>query len=148
MPKLESQIKDDLKTALKSKEELTVSVLRMLMADIKNAAIEKKEDLDDEEVTQAVTKAVKQRKDAIASFQEGGRDELAAKEEKEIEILQKYLPEQLSEEEIAKVVDGVIKSTGASSAAEFGKVMGPVMSKLKGQADGQVVNKIVKEKLG
>ena len=148
MPKLESQIKDDLKTALKSKEELIVSVLRMLMADIKNAAIEKKEDLDDEEVTQAVTKAVKQRKDAIASYKEGGRDELADKEKKEIEILQKYLPEQLSEEEIVKVVDGVIKSTGASSAAEFGKVMGSVMSKLKGQADGQVVNKIVKEKLG
>lgn len=148
MSKLESQIKDDLKTALKSKDELTVSVLRMLMADIKNTAIEKKDELDDEEVTQAITKAVKQRKDAIASYKEGGRQELADKEQKEIEILQKYLPEQLSEEEIGKAVNEVIKSTGASSAADFGKVMGAVMGKLNGQADGQVVNKIVKEKLG
>ncbi len=147
MPKLESQIKDDYKTALKSKEKLIVSVLRMLIADIKNVAIEKKDELNDEEITQAITKAVKQRKDAIASFKEGGRAELADKEEKEIEILQKYLPEQLSEDEIAKVADEVIKSTGASSAADFGKVMGAVMSKLKGQADGQVVNKVVKEKL-
>ncbi|MFH2105154.1 MAG: GatB/YqeY domain-containing protein, partial [Parcubacteria group bacterium] len=77
MSKLESQLKDDYKTALKSKDELTVSVLRMLMSDIKNAAIEKKGDLSDEEVTQAITKAVKQRKDSIASYKEGGRDELA-----------------------------------------------------------------------
>ncbi|NQV13074.1 MAG: GatB/YqeY domain-containing protein [Parcubacteria group bacterium] len=148
MSKLETQLKDDYKTALKSKEELTVSVLRMLMADIKNAAIEKKDELNDEEVTQAINKAVKQRKDAIASFKEGGRDESADKEQKEIEILQKYLPEQLGEEEVVKAVDEVIKSTGASSAADFGKVMGAVMSKLKGQVDGEVVNKIVKDKLG
>ncbi|MBU1178124.1 GatB/YqeY domain-containing protein [Patescibacteria group bacterium] len=148
MPKLESQIKDDFKIALKGKEELTVSTLRMLMADIKNAAIEKKDELTDEEVTQAITKAVKQRKDAITSFKEGGRDESAAKEQAEIEILQKYLPKQLGEDEIAKVVDEIINSSGANSAADLGKVMGSVMSKLKGQADGQIVNKIVKEKLG
>jgi len=97
MPKLESQLKDDLKTSLKAKDELTTSVLRMLMADIKNAAIEKKDELNDEEVTKAITKAVKQRKDAIDSFKEGGRAESAAKEQKEIEILQKYLPEQMDE---------------------------------------------------
>ena len=147
MSKLETQLKDDLKTALKSEEELTVSVLRMLMADVKNTAIEKKDDLTDEEVIKTITKAVKQRKDAIASFKEGGRDESAAKEQKEIEILQKYLPEQMSEEEVAKIIDEVVKSTGASSAANFGKVMGAAMGKLKGKADGQLVNKIVKEKL-
>ena len=147
MDKLEKKIKEDLVIALKSKEELKMSVLRMLLADIKNLSIEKKEDLNDDEVLTALKSAVKKRKDSIESYQAGGRDELARKEEDEIKILEEYLPEQMSEEEVIEIVKGVVNNMGEVSQADFGKVMGAAMSKLKGQADGNIVSKIVKENL-
>jgi len=147
MAKLEEKIKEDLKSALKGKDELKASVLRMLIADIKNLSIEKKEDLSEDEVQAAVKSAVKKRKDSIESYKSGGRDELAQKEEDEIKILEEYLPEQMGEDEVAQIVEEVISGMGEVSHADFGKVMGVAMGKLKGQADGNVVSKVVKEKL-
>lgn len=147
MKNLEKKIKEDLISALKSRNELTSSVLRMLLADIKNLSIEKKSDLDDAEVETAIKSGVKKRKDSIESYRAGNRPELAEKEEAEIKILEAYLPEQMSEDEILKIVKNVINETGAASQADFGKVMGVAMGKLKGQADGNIVSKIVKENL-
>lgn len=147
MDKLEKKIKENSIDALKNKDKLTSSVLRMLLADIKNLSIEKKEDLSDEEVQAAIKSAVKKRKDSIESYQAGGRDELAKKEEDEMKILEGYLPEQMSEEKIVKIVKEVIDSMGEVSQADFGKVMGAAMGKLKGQADGNLVSKVVKENL-
>ena len=94
-----------------------------------------------------VQKEAKQRRDSIEEFTKAGRQELADKEQKELEILQKYLPEQLSEEEIKKLVDEAISQTGASNISDMGKVMGALMPKIKGKADGSLVSKIVKESL-
>ncbi len=147
MKNLEKKIKEDLVSALKSRNELTSSVLRMLLADIKNRSIEKKSDLDDAEVEAAIKSGVKKRKDSIESYLAGNRPELAEKEEAEIKILKEYLPEQMGENEIVKIVKNVISELGAVSHADFGKVMGVAMGKLKGQADGNTVSKIVKENL-
>lgn len=115
-----------------------------------DAEIEKKkkeEGLADAEVIEVLSRAVKQRKDAAEQYVAGGRQELADKEKKEIEIISAYLPEQLSEDKIREIIKNVISETGASSKADMGKVMGQAMGKLKGQADGSVVKKIVEELL-
>lgn len=149
MPNLQDQIKKDLITSLKAKEENKVSVLRMLQSAIKNKEIElkKREGLSDEEIEPMVASEIKKRNDSIESYKEGGRDELVAKEEKEIEILKSYMPKQMSEDEVRKIVEKAIADTKASGAADFGKVMGKVMSDVRGKTDGNVVSKIVKEKL-
>ncbi len=147
---LKKQIFEDLKTAMKSGETEKRDVLRMLDSMIKNTEIELKkreEGLSDEEVLTVIGKAVKQRKDAMAQFAEGGRPELAEKEASEVDILMAYLPAQLSEEAVREVVLAVIAETGATSKADIGKVMGLAMSRLKGQTDGNVVKKIAEEQL-
>lgn len=149
MPNLSDQIKRDIITALKAKDENKTSVLRMLQSAIQNIEIEKKkkDGLSDEEIEQIVASEVKKRNDSIESYKSGGRDDLVEKEEKEIEILKNYMPEQMSEEEVEKIVEKAVADTNASSAADFGKVMGKVMGEVKGKTDGNVVSKIVKEKL-
>ena len=149
MPNLQDQIKKDLITSLKAKEENEVSVLRMLQSAIKNKEIEvkKRDGLSNEEIGQVVISEIKKRNDSIESYKSGNRNDLVENEEKEIEILKKYMPEQMSEEEVSKIVEKAIADTKASSAADFGKVMGKVMKEVKGKTDGNVVSKIVKEKL-
>ncbi|MBU2028298.1 GatB/YqeY domain-containing protein [Patescibacteria group bacterium] len=147
---LKQKINADLLTAMKAGDTLKRDVLRMLDAMIKNTEIEKlkkEEGLDDSEVQAVISRAVKQRKDAVVQYIAGNRPELAEKENKEIEILLEYLPKQMSEEEVQKVVAEIIAQVGATSKADIGKVMGPVMGKLKGLADGNLVKKIVEEKL-
>lgn len=150
---LKEQILNDQKTALKEKNELLLSTLRLLNAAIKNAEIEKRAkkpdqpELTDEEIIQVISRQVKQRQDSISEYEKGGRQDLAEKEKQEMAILQKYLPEQLSEEKITETVEKIIKEMQATPA-DFGKVMKNVMAKLKGKAQGDVVSKIVKEKLG
>ncbi|MFA5994100.1 MAG: GatB/YqeY domain-containing protein [Parcubacteria group bacterium] len=147
---LKKQIFEDLKAAMRAGETEKRDVLRMLDSMIKNTEIELKkreEGLSDEEVLVVIGKAVKQRKDAMAQFAEGGRPELAEKEAMEVAILMAYLPAQLSEAAVREVVVAVIAETGASSKADIGKVMGLAMSKLKGQTDGNVVKKIAEEQL-
>ena len=160
---LKEKINQDFKEAFKAKEELRVSVLRMLNSSIKNKEfdkraklskggvadvdIEKQSQLTDEEVLSVIGTEAKRRKDSIEQFKSGGRPELATQEERELAILAAYLPEQMGEDEVRKIVVESIKESGASGAADLGKVMKVLMPKVKGKADGGLVNKIVKEEL-
>ena len=144
------QLQKDLVEAQKAKDELKVSTLRLLLGAVKNFAIAKESasyNPSDEEIVSVIQKEIKQRKESIESYKSGNRQDLADKEGKELEILQAYLPEQMSEEEARKLVDQAISETGASSMQDMGKVMGNLMPKVKGKADGSFVNQIVKEKL-
>jgi len=147
---LKQTILSDMKEAMKSGDVIKRDTLRMLDSMIKNTEIEKlkkEEGLNDEEVQAVIARAVKQRRDSVEQYKAGGRPELAEKETKEIEILSAYMPAQLGEEEVRKIVKEVITQTGAASKADIGKVMGQAMGKLKGQADGNLVKKMVEEEL-
>lgn len=146
---LREQIQSDLVVGMKNREELKVSVLRMLKAAITKfeTSGKEKKDAGDEDITQIIGKEIKSRKDSAEQYRTGNRLELATKEEAEIKILEKYLPAQLSEEEIRKIVAEVIGSVGAKSKSDLGKVMGALMPRVKGKADGGLVNKIVQESL-
>ena len=162
---LKEKINQDFKEAFKAKEELKVSVLRMLNSAIKNkemdkrtklvkagtsdeAILVKESQLLDEEALEVIGTEAKRRKDSIKQFQDGNRPEMAAQEEAELKILSAYLPKQMGEEEIRKIVQESIKESGATGAQEIGKVMKALMPRVKGKADGNLVNKIVKEELG
>ncbi|OGI16457.1 MAG: hypothetical protein A2Z52_01335 [Candidatus Moranbacteria bacterium RBG_19FT_COMBO_42_6] len=139
-----------MKAAMKEGDTAKRDTLRMLDSMIKNTEIEKlkkEEGLNDEEVQAVIARAVKQRRDSVEQYKSGGREDLAGKESKEIEILSAYMPEQMSEDKIREIVKAVISETGAASKADIGKVMGQAMGRLKGQADGNVVKKIVEEEL-
>lgn len=147
---LKQQIVEDMKQAMKAGETAKRDTLRMLDSMIKNTEIEKlkkEEGLTDEEVQGVIAKAIKQRKDSVEQYNAGGRADLAEKENREIEILSAYMPEQMSEEKVREIVKATLVEIGATSKAEMGKAMGPIMGKLKGQADGNLVRKIVEEEL-
>ena len=147
---LKNQLQDQLKQAMRDQDELRKSVLRMLLSAITYYEIQKGGagyEASDEDVMSVIDKQVKQRKDSIEQFEKAGRQELADKEKAEMNMLQTYLPEQMSEDEVRNIVKEAISQTGASSAADMGKVMGIVMPQLKGKADGNVVGKIVREEL-
>lgn len=147
---LKQKIFEDLKEAMKAGDAIKRDALRMLDSMIKNAEIEKKkkeEGLSDAEVQEVIARAVKQRRDSVEQYKSGGREDLAEKESKEIEILLGYLPAQLGEDKVREIVKEIIAEIGAVSKAEIGKVMGAAMGRLKGQADGNVVKKIVEEEL-
>lgn len=141
-------INAELVEAQKKRDEVVVSTLRMLLAAVKNAQIAKGGDLTDEEVLEQITKSAKQHSESIDAYQKGGRADLVEKEKAELAVLAKFLPEQLSEDEIGKIVDDVISTTEAKGASDLGRVMGQVMAKVKGKADGNVVSGIVRSKLG
>jgi uncharacterized protein YqeY len=141
------QIDDDLSNAMKSKDEKTVSTLRMVKAALHNWQIANKKEPADSDIVTILQKEVKARQDSIAMYEKGGRQDLADKEKGEVEMLKKYLPEQMSEDEIRTKVQAVIAQVGASGPGDMGKVMGPIMAELKGQADGAVVSRLVKEEL-
>lgn len=141
-----TKIEQDFKEALKSKQELKLSVLRMLKTALKNQAIADKKaetELTEQEILAVLRRELKKRNDAFASFEQGNRPELAAQEKAEAEILSVYLPAAMSEADLEKIVDEVI-ATGLNN---FGQVMKEVMQKTQGQADGQVVQALVKAKL-
>lgn len=147
---LKQQLQDQLKQAMKDQDELQKSVLRMLLSAITYYEINKGGagyEATDEDVLAAIDKQVKQRKDSIEQFEKAGRQELADKEKEEMQILEKYLPEQMSEDDVRAIVKNAITQTGATSASDMGKVMGAVMPQVKGKADGNVVGKIVREEL-
>lgn len=144
-------IKDDLTTAMKAamkqKEKEKLTTLRMALAAIKQVQIDKQIELNDTDTTELLTKLVKQRKDAALQFEQGGRPELAAKELREIKVLQVFLPEGFSEEAIAEMIRAAIESTGAESAKDMGKVMGVLKPQLTGRADLSQVSQQVKARL-
>jgi len=162
---LKGKIKADLNENLKEKKEVEVLTLRQLLAailnkekekriklkkekdEIKEEELEKESHLTDEEVIEVVSSEIKIRKEAILEFGKGGREDLVEKEKKELEILKKYLPEQLSKDEIKKLVKEAIEKIGASSLKDLGKVMRELMPKVKGKADGSLVSKTAKELL-
>lgn len=144
---LGQQITDQVKIALKSHDEIRLSTLRMLLAAIKNEEIAKQKELSDEEVMEVIQKQVKTHKEAILAFQSGKREDLVAKESRELEILNSYLPQQLSTDELRAEVKKAIEEFKALPA-DFGKVMKEVMVRVKGKADGRMVSQIVKESLG
>src|SRR5689334_11127791 len=141
-----SQIESDLTTAMKAKDQLTVQTLRGLKVRLQNEKIAKQKDLAEEEVVALVKSELKRRKEAAESFQNGGRQEMAERELQEASILEKYLPAQMSEQELAGVIDQVI-SENNFVAADFGKAMGLLKSKIGQTADGAIMAKILKEKL-
>jgi len=144
---LKAQLLQDMKEAMKAKDKVRLSTIRMINSLIKNAEIEKRGELTDDEIIQLLMKYAKQRKEAIEMYEKGGRQDLVEKEKAELAVVESYLPKQMSEEEIRELVKEAIEATGASSPKDIGKVMQHVMPKVKGRADGSVVNKIVREML-
>ncbi len=140
-------LKEDIKTAMRARETEKLTTLRMLHSSIKNQGIELQRELTDEDVTKVLAKEVKKRRQSAEAFDEGDRPEMAAKERREIEWIQKYLPEPLTDEDVAKIVDEVIADTGAESRRDMGKVMGAVVPKIKGRYDASKVKDIVLDKL-
>ncbi|MCX5709707.1 MAG: GatB/YqeY domain-containing protein [Candidatus Omnitrophica bacterium] len=146
---LEEKIMNDYKDAMKARDTLKSSVLSFLRADMINAATNKKKaKLDDSEVVVVIKKQIKQRQDSIEQFTKGNRLEMADKEKKEAEILKTYLPPELSEEQIKKVIEEAVAATGAQGIKDMGKVMKEVNSKIAGQAGGKLVSDLVRAKLG
>ncbi len=144
---LKKKIMEDMKEAMKAKDMLKVSVLRLLNSEIKNKEIDKKGELSDDEILAVIQKAVKQRKEAIEQYEKADRSDLAEKEKKELEILESYLPKPLSEGELNALIDEVIKEVGATSVKDMGKVMQAIMPKVRGRADGKLVNQLVRKRL-
>jgi len=144
---IKERLKDDLKNAMRAKDQTALSVIRMVNNAVKNREIDIKKELADAEVEGIIATEIKKRREAAEMFAKGGRDELAAEEKAQIEKLLVYMPEQLGEEEIAAIVKEVIAETGATSPKEMGAVMKGVMPKVQGKADGQLVNRLVKEAL-
>ena len=147
---MEQQLFSDMKAALKEGRKFELNTLRSVLAQIKDERISlrPKRELNDEDVMKVLLSAVKKRKEAVELYYKGNRPELAEKEEKEIAVLQKYLPKQLSSDEIREIIDSFIIDSGADSIKDMGKVMGAAMGRLKGKADGKIVQEIVRERLG
>ena len=145
---LKAQIIDDMKAAMKGGEKARLGVIRLITAAIKQREVDERIELDDEQVLVVLDKMVKQRRDSIKQYTDAGREDLAAIEEAEVEIIQTYLPTALSEDEIAEIIEAAIAQTGASSMADMGKVMGIVKPQVQGRGDMGAVSGIVKQKLG
>jgi uncharacterized protein YqeY len=163
---ISEQIKTDLIASQKAKDEVAVASLRMLKTAIMNKEIEKREKLfsieanttseeldvksklTDEEIIEVVSSEVKKRRDSIASFESGGRGDLAEREKQEVEVLKKYMPAELTEEEVRNIVKEVLLKTGATTIKEIGLVMKEVVPQTKGRADGNMVGRMVREELG
>ena len=142
-----SDIKNDLKQAMLDKNDLVRDTIRMFLSEVQRFEIDNKEKVDDSRALQIINKMIKQRNDSIFQFKEGGREDLADKEQKEVDILSEYKPEQLSEEEISTKVKEVVQEVDAKSMQDIGKVMGRLKSSLAGSADMGLVSKVVKDQL-
>ncbi|CAB9538546.1 Transamidase GatB domain protein [uncultured Gammaproteobacteria bacterium] len=147
MSKLKKRITDDMKSAMKAKDKDALKAIRMILGAIKQIEVDERIELDDTQVLTVIQKMVKQRKDSISQFQEANRSDLVEVEEAELVIINNYMPKQLSEDEIAVVVDKVITDSGASSMQDMGKLMGLLKGQLAGKADMGVVSKLIKSKL-
>ena len=145
---LKDQLTADMKTAMKGGDKERLNVIRLILADIKRAEVDGRKELDDAALLGVLEKAVKQRRDSVEQFSRGGRQDLATKEQSEIDILEKYLPAQLTESELDALIDEVIAATGAESIRDMGKVMAAIKSQAAGKADMGAVSGRVKARLG
>lgn len=144
---LKERLGEEYKRAMKARDRLTVSTIRMLQSEIRNAEIAKRDDLDDGELLAVVSREARKRREAIEEFEKAGRQDLVDREKAELSVVQRYMPEQLSADEIRRLAAEAIEEAGASSPGDMGKVMGKLMPRLKGRADGRQVNQMVREML-
>ncbi|EST13369.1 GatB/YqeY domain-containing protein [Sporolactobacillus laevolacticus] len=144
---LVDRLTTDMKQAMKAREKARLSVIRMIKTSLQNESIKLGKPLSEDEALAVLTRELKQRKDSLQEFKNAGRQDLVEEVANEIAIVQSYMPEQLSEEEVEALIDETISEVGAVSKADIGKVMKAVMPKVKGRADGSVINKIVRSKL-
>jgi uncharacterized protein YqeY len=144
---LAERLVDEMKQAMKSNDKVRLSTIRMIRSAVKNKEIDLRNTLDDAEILRVIQGMVRKSEDSIEQFKAGGRMDLVEKETKEIEILKSYLPQALSREDVARIIDESIQETQASSLKDIGKVMKSVMPKLSGKADGKLINQLVKERL-
>jgi len=144
---LKTQLVEDMKSAMKAGEKDRLKVVRLILADIKRVEVDTRKELDDATLLGIMEKAVKQRRDSIEQFTKGGRDDLADIEKAELAVIETYLPEQLSDDELAALVSEVIAATGAESIRDMGKVMGAIKAKAAGKADMGAVGALVKARL-
>ncbi|PNR93498.1 aspartyl-tRNA amidotransferase subunit B [Petrotoga miotherma DSM 10691] len=140
---LKDILNNDLKKYMKEKNTLALNAVRSIISEIKNKEVEKGSELTEEEIVQLIKKQIKMREDSIEQFEKADRKDLAEKERKEVEILQEYLPEQLSDEELRKIIEETIKEVNATSKKDFGKVMKLVIQKVQGRADGKKISEIL-----
>lgn len=147
MSELKQRITDDMKSAMKAKDKQALKAVRMIIGAIKQKEIDERIELDDAQVLTVIQKMVKQRKDSISQFTEGGRTDLVEVEEAELVIINNYMPEQLSDDEVASTVDKAIADSGADSMKDMGKLMGMLKGQLDGKADMGVVSQLIKAKL-
>jgi uncharacterized protein YqeY len=144
---LEERINEDLKEALRSKDQLRASCLRMLKTQIKNRSVEKMRPLTDEEIIQVIQSLVKKGREAIDEFRKGNREDLASKEEQEVKVYMEYLPQMANEEEVERVVKEVLAELGAKGPKDMGRVMKEAMARLRGRAEGKLVSEVAKRLL-
>ncbi len=144
---MRNQILEDLKSAMKNQEKEKLSVIRMLKGSIQMAELDKKSELTDDEVLAVISKEIKTRRESIKEFEKGAREDLIAKTNSEIQILEKYLPKQLSKEELQNIIDEVFNAVKPESVKDMGKIMKEVKPKVIGRADMSEVSKIIKEKI-
>jgi len=145
---LKQRLTDDMKAAMKGGDKETLGVIRLINAAIKQREVDERIELDDAAVISVLEKMVKQRKDSVSQYEGAGREDLAAIERAELVIIDRYLPAKMGEAEITAAVDAAIAETGATGAADMGKLMGVLKPRLAGQADMGLVSKLVKQKLG
>ena len=145
--RLKQKLHEDMKTALRNHDTATLSTIRMALAAIKQIEVDERIEVDDSRLIAVITKMVKQRKESVRMFNEGSRQDLAKKEQAEIDLLQQYLPKMLSPEEIEAEIQAAITATGASQPSDMGKVMGVLKNKLSGKADMSEVSKKIKQLL-
>ena len=144
---MKQKLMDDLKQAIRGGDKVRRSAIRLLMADIKNAEIARQADLEDVDILSIIAKGVRQHKESIEAFKQGNRQDLVAQEEVEMAILNKYLPQQMTREEIVVEARQVIEQVGAQGLSDKGKVMPQLIARLKGKADGREINVVVTELL-
>lgn len=142
-----SQLNEDMKTAMRAKDKESLTTIRMIKAAIQNEEISKGSELNSDEEIAIVSREKKQRLESLNEFEKAGRDDLVEKLNRELEIVDKYLPEQLSEDEVRDIVNETIDEVGAESMQDMGKVMSTIMPKVAGRADGGTINKLVREEL-
>lgn len=144
---LQSQLMADLKVAMRERDDVRKGTIRMALAALKNARVDKNADLTEEEMLAVLAKEVRQRRDSLSEYEKAGREDLVAEEQAALDILEVYMPQMLSEDEIADVAREVMDALGATGPEQMGQVMREMMSRVKGRADGRLVNQVVRQLL-
>jgi uncharacterized protein YqeY len=147
MPSIKDRLKEEMIAAMKAKEAEKLGAIRFIQAAIKKVEVDTRKEMDDAAVTPILMNLAKQRRDSIEQFRKGGREDLAVKEESELKLIQSFLPEQMSADELGKIVDAAIQEAGAKSMRDMGVVMKAVQAKAAGRAEGSVISETVKKKL-